>query len=166
MRKALNVLQACHAAYPVTDEDAVYTCTGNPHPRDIETVVNSMMSDEFGTCYQSACSCCLVFKIKSSTAPLSTSRVLLVLNSCPFDSSCWDLALISLALPPPLTLPPTLRILDIYFLILTFSVINAIKVERGLALQDLIAGAYDNIQDLELPAQSRVYLLDQLAQIE
>lgn len=57
-------------------------------------------------------------------------------------------------------------ILDIYFSILTFSVINAIKVERGLALQDLIAGAYDNIQDLELPAQSRVYLLDQLAQIE
>lgn len=40
------------------------------------------------------------------------------------------------------------------------------KVEKGLALQDLIGGAYDNIQELELPAQSRVYLLDQLAQIE
>jgi replication factor C subunit 3/5 len=53
MRRALNVLQACHAAYDMTDETAVYTCTGNPHPRDIELVVNSMMTDEFGTCYQS-----------------------------------------------------------------------------------------------------------------
>lgn len=55
MRRALNVLQACHAAYPVTDETAVYACTGNPHPRDIETVVNSMMTDEFGTCYECRC---------------------------------------------------------------------------------------------------------------
>ena len=54
MRRALNVLQACHAAYDTTDEMAVYTCTGNPHPSDIELVVNSMMTDEFGTCYQSA----------------------------------------------------------------------------------------------------------------
>lgn len=54
MRRALNVLQACHAAYPVTDEEAVYNCTGNPHPKDIDRVVTSMMSEEFGTCYQSA----------------------------------------------------------------------------------------------------------------
>jgi replication factor C subunit 3/5 len=53
MRRALNILQACHAAYPVTDEEAVYNCTGNPHPKDIESVVTSMMTEEFGTCYQS-----------------------------------------------------------------------------------------------------------------
>lgn len=29
----------------------MYNCTGNPHPRDIERVVQSMMVDEFGTAY-------------------------------------------------------------------------------------------------------------------
>ena len=43
--------QACHAAYDTVDETAVYNCTGNPHPKDIERVVQSMMSDEFGTSY-------------------------------------------------------------------------------------------------------------------
>jgi replication factor C subunit 3/5 len=70
MRRALNVLQvrsypratgpradgqACHAAYDVIDETAVYNCTGNPHPKDIERVVQSMMSDEFGTSYSRKC---------------------------------------------------------------------------------------------------------------
>ena len=53
MRRALNVLQACHAAYEITGEAEVYNCTGNPHPSDIETVVNSMLSDEFTASYQS-----------------------------------------------------------------------------------------------------------------
>ncbi len=52
MRRALNVLQACHAAYDTVDETAVYNCTGNPHPRDIEAVVQSCMRDEFGTAYE------------------------------------------------------------------------------------------------------------------
>jgi replication factor C subunit 3/5 len=114
MRRALNVLQACHAAYPVTDEEAVYNCTGNPHPRDIDSVVASMMTEEFGTCYQSMSLPCMFVPVDSLSSP----------------------------------------------------VINSLKTDRGLALQDLIAGAYDNIQGLELPAQSRVYLLDQLAVIE
>lgn len=53
MRRALNVLQACHAAYDLIDETEIYNCTGNPHPRDIETIVNSMLSDDFTTSYQS-----------------------------------------------------------------------------------------------------------------
>jgi replication factor C subunit 3/5 len=53
MRRALNILQACYAAYDITTETEIYSCTGNPHPSDIETVVNSMMSDEFTTSYQS-----------------------------------------------------------------------------------------------------------------
>ncbi|KIK50605.1 hypothetical protein GYMLUDRAFT_89243 [Collybiopsis luxurians FD-317 M1] len=52
MRRALNVLQACHAAYDITTETEVYNCTGNPHPSDIETIVKSMLSDEFTTAYQ------------------------------------------------------------------------------------------------------------------
>lgn len=51
MRRALNVLQACHAAYDIVDEAAVYTCTGNPQPADIQKVVQSMLSDEFGTAF-------------------------------------------------------------------------------------------------------------------
>ncbi|KAJ8586766.1 P-loop containing nucleoside triphosphate hydrolase protein [Rhizopogon salebrosus TDB-379] len=52
MRRALNVLQACHAAYTSIGETEIYNCTGNPHPSDIETIVNSMLSDEFTTSYQ------------------------------------------------------------------------------------------------------------------
>ncbi|KAG1770672.1 P-loop containing nucleoside triphosphate hydrolase protein [Suillus occidentalis] len=52
MRRALNVLQACHAAYGSIGETEVYNCTGNPHPSDIETIVNSMLADEFTTSYQ------------------------------------------------------------------------------------------------------------------
>lgn len=51
MRRALNILQACHAAYDRVDESAVYACTGNPHPRDIETIVNWMLTEEFTTGY-------------------------------------------------------------------------------------------------------------------
>ncbi|RXK40009.1 replication factor C subunit 3/5 [Tremella mesenterica] len=97
MRRALNVLQACHAAYDKIDEMAVYTCTGNPHPRDIERVVQSMMADEFGTSY---------------------------------------------------------------------SLITSLKLEKGLALQDLISGAYDFLQTIEMPPSARVYLLDHLGSCE
>ncbi|SPO47495.1 probable RFC3 - DNA replication factor C, 40 kDa subunit [Moesziomyces antarcticus] len=51
MRRALNVLQACHAASDHIDETAVYNCTGNPHPEDIEAVLKSMMQDEFTTAF-------------------------------------------------------------------------------------------------------------------
>ncbi|KAG0239877.1 Replication factor C (RF-C) subunit [Actinomortierella wolfii] len=57
MRRALNILQvrallhACHAGYSVVNEDAVYNCTGNPHPADIEKVVSSMLSEDFTTAY-------------------------------------------------------------------------------------------------------------------
>lgn len=65
MRRALNILQACHAATSPSpssaaatvpsdqiDETAVYNCTGNPHPTDIEAILKSMMQDEFTTSYQ------------------------------------------------------------------------------------------------------------------
>ncbi|KAH7921289.1 P-loop containing nucleoside triphosphate hydrolase protein [Leucogyrophana mollusca] len=97
MRRALNVLQACHAAYDSIGETEIYNCTGNPHPSDIETIVNSMLSDEFTTSYQ---------------------------------------------------------------------MISAMKTERGLALQDLISGAYEYVETIEFKPQARVYLLDFLATTE
>jgi hypothetical protein len=45
-------------------------------------------------------------------------------------------------------------------------VISALKTERGLALQDLLSGAYEYMATLELKPQARVYLLDQLATVE
>ncbi|KWU45813.1 P-loop containing nucleoside triphosphate hydrolase protein [Rhodotorula sp. JG-1b] len=52
MRRALNVLQACHAAYELTTESEVYQCTGNPEPADIEEIMKTMMNDSFEVAYQ------------------------------------------------------------------------------------------------------------------
>lgn len=117
MRRALNILQACHAAYDLTGETEIYNCTGNPHPSDIETVVDSMLSDEFTTSYQSKCRC----NISVSMRPLSGHG---------------------------------------------YAVISRLKIERGLALQDLLSGAYEYIEMIEFTPQARVYLLDQLASTE
>ncbi|RDB23513.1 Replication factor C subunit 3 [Hypsizygus marmoreus] len=97
MRRALNVLQACHAAYDITGETEIYNCTGNPHPSDIETIVNSMLSDEFTISYH---------------------------------------------------------------------MISTMKTERGLALQDLLTGAYEYVETIDLKPHARVYLLDHLATTE
>ena len=41
-----------------------------------------------------------------------------------------------------------------------------LKTEKGLALQDVILGIYDFVATVEFKPQARVYLLDQLAQVE
>ncbi|KAL4243648.1 activator 1 small subunits family protein [Abortiporus biennis] len=97
MRRALNVAQACHAAYDITGETEVYNCTGNPHPADIATIVNSMFADEFTTSYK---------------------------------------------------------------------MIMAMKTERGLALQDLLIGTYEYIEEIEFKSNARIYLLDFIATTE
>ncbi|CAO3674163.1 unnamed protein product [Umbelopsis ramanniana] len=51
MRRALNILQACHAAFDRIDDTAIYTCTGHPHPKDIQRIVDTMMNDDFTTAY-------------------------------------------------------------------------------------------------------------------
>ncbi|BGP53236.1 Subunit of heteropentameric Replication factor C (RF-C) [Rhodotorula sphaerocarpa] len=97
MRRALNVLQACHAAYELTTETEVYQCTGNPEPADIEQIMKTMMNDSFEAAYQR---------------------------------------------------------------------ISAMKAEKGLALQDIIQGIYEFAMDVSFPPATRVYFLDQLAQVE
>jgi len=47
-----------------------------------------------------------------------------------------------------------------------FTVITALKTERGLALQDLLSGAYEYVETIEFKSQARVYLLDFIATIE
>lgn len=51
MRRSLNILQSCHMAFPSVDEDAVYTCTGNPQPQDIEQVVTWLFNEPFNTAF-------------------------------------------------------------------------------------------------------------------
>jgi replication factor C subunit 3/5 len=45
-------------------------------------------------------------------------------------------------------------------------VITKLKTERGLALQDLLTGAYEYLDTLELKPRARIYLLDHLATAE
>lgn len=52
MRRNLNILQAAHMAFPdLVDENAVYSCTGNPLPSDIRSMVESMLNMDVATCF-------------------------------------------------------------------------------------------------------------------
>ena len=53
MRRAVNVLQACASAYDSIDVEEVYMCVGMIMPTDTERIVQSMLSEELGTCLQS-----------------------------------------------------------------------------------------------------------------
>ncbi|KAJ2160692.1 Subunit of heteropentameric Replication factor C (RF-C) [Coemansia sp. RSA 552] len=97
MRRVLNVLQACHAAYPRIGSDEVYACTGQPSPDDIKRVIDWMLNDEFH-------------------AALSN--------------------------------------------------INALKRDKGLALQDIVTELTSYVNTIDFPAATRVHLLEQLGQVE
>lgn len=47
MRKALNILQSTHMASPHITEEAVYLCTGNPMPKDIEQIAFWLLNEPF-----------------------------------------------------------------------------------------------------------------------
>lgn len=53
MRRNLNILQAAHMAFPdCVNEEAVYSCTGNPLPSDIKLMVEIMLNMDIQTSYQ------------------------------------------------------------------------------------------------------------------
>lgn len=67
MRRALNVLQACHVAREDGEKQTVaiseidiYECVGNPRPSDIRQLMDTMMTEEWGTALRT------VKKIKQS----------------------------------------------------------------------------------------------------
>ncbi|SAM09674.1 hypothetical protein [Absidia glauca] len=97
MRRALNILQACHAGYDRVDEAAIYNCTGNPQPEHIDSILNSMLKDEYTTAYQK---------------------------------------------------------------------IERLKKENGYALQDIITDLYEKIQQAELPSETEVSMVTNMADIE
>ncbi|KAJ8557988.1 hypothetical protein K7X08_004754 [Anisodus acutangulus] len=47
MRKALNILQSTHMASQQITEEAVYLCTGNPLPKDIEQISYWLLNEPF-----------------------------------------------------------------------------------------------------------------------
>ncbi|XP_042492383.1 replication factor C subunit 3 [Macadamia integrifolia] len=51
MRKALNILQSTHMASPHITEEAVYLCTGNPMPKDIEQICYWLLNESFTTSF-------------------------------------------------------------------------------------------------------------------
>ncbi|KAJ2230101.1 Subunit of heteropentameric Replication factor C (RF-C) [Coemansia sp. RSA 485] len=97
MRRVLNVLQACHAAYARIDSSEVYACTGQPSPDDIKRVVDWMLNDDFHV---------------------------------------------------------------------ALSNIVALKRDKGLALQDIISELTPFVNNIDFPSTTRIYLLEQLAEIE
>ncbi|XP_078442462.1 replication factor C subunit 3 [Wolffia australiana] len=52
MRKALNILQSTHMASPHVTEEAVYLCTGNPLPKDIEQIAFWLLNESFSTSFK------------------------------------------------------------------------------------------------------------------
>jgi len=52
MRKALNILQSAQMASPHLTEEAVYLCTGNPMPKDIEQIAYWLLNESFSTSHQ------------------------------------------------------------------------------------------------------------------
>ncbi|XP_039126729.1 LOW QUALITY PROTEIN: replication factor C subunit 3-like [Dioscorea cayenensis subsp. rotundata] len=52
MRKALNILQSTHMASPHITEEAVYLCTGNPMPKDIEQIAFWLLNESFTTSFR------------------------------------------------------------------------------------------------------------------
>lgn len=55
---------------------------------------------------------------------------------------------------------------EVHCLIHLIIVISALKTERGLALPDLLGGAFEFIDTLKLEPHARVYLLDHFATLE
>ncbi|KAK1139462.1 Subunit of heteropentameric Replication factor C (RF-C) [Aspergillus melleus] len=115
MRRALNVLQACHASsIPLPMKNApkdqprpepelitnetIYDCIAAPHPSDIQEILTTL---------------------------LATSDVTSCLNT-----------------------------------------VNTLKSNKGLALADILAALGDQLQRLEVPAQTRITWLEGLAEIE
>ncbi|KAH8697800.1 putative DNA replication factor C subunit Rfc3 [Talaromyces proteolyticus] len=115
MRRALNVLQACHTSslplpmrnapkdqpppeHELVTEETIYNCIAAPHPSDIRQIMTTL---------------------------LSTSDVTSCLNT-----------------------------------------INTLKSNKGLALADILSALSEQLQTLEVPAQTRISWLEGLAEIE
>jgi DNA polymerase III delta prime subunit len=113
MRRSLNILQSCHMAFDEVDGDAVYLCTGNPMPRDIEAVVNWLLNEEFNEAFERE------WRLSRWRAGGGGGSSLL------YQKSCRRLAGGSSHTPRPVATPPPAGILQL-------------QVEKGVALVDVV----------------------------
>ncbi|TPX64178.1 hypothetical protein CcCBS67573_g08470 [Chytriomyces confervae] len=97
MRRMLNILQAVHAAYPLADEAAIYTCVGSPMPSDVTKIADWLFGETFDVAYSN---------------------------------------------------------------------IQALKIDKGLALSDIIGELHSTLSQMELPPKVRSALLIKLADVE
>lgn len=51
MRQMYNLLQAVHMSYKKVNEKNVYTCVGNPLPKDIMNILESLLTDTYNEAY-------------------------------------------------------------------------------------------------------------------
>ena len=78
MRRAINTLQAAHLSHDTVDATAVYACTGQPEPQEIEAIVSSMLNDTFS---QALCSLTQIREDKGlALSDILTETHLLVLR--------------------------------------------------------------------------------------
>ncbi|KAJ8471277.1 hypothetical protein OPV22_025620 [Ensete ventricosum] len=52
MRKALNILQSTHMASQHVTDEAVYLCTGNPMPKDVEQIAYWLLNESFTAAFR------------------------------------------------------------------------------------------------------------------
>jgi len=52
MRRVINILQSCAMAFDEVSEYTVYRCTGHPQKKDIASVVNWALNDDFSIAYK------------------------------------------------------------------------------------------------------------------
>ncbi|EAW14933.1 replication factor C subunit 3 [Aspergillus clavatus NRRL 1] len=115
MRRALNVLQACHASSkPLPMKNA----TKDEPPAEVETITNATIYDCIAAPHPSDIQ-------EIMTTLLSTSDVTSCLNT-----------------------------------------LTTIKANKGLALADILSALAEQLQELEVPAQTRITWLEGLADIE
>eukprot|EP00613_Pedinella_sp_CCMP2098_P034661 CAMPEP_0171729110 /NCGR_PEP_ID=MMETSP0991-20121206/27407_1 /TAXON_ID=483369 /ORGANISM="non described non described, Strain CCMP2098" /LENGTH=358 /DNA_ID=CAMNT_0012323403 /DNA_START=6 /DNA_END=1082 /DNA_ORIENTATION=+ len=70
MRRVLNVMQAAHMANPGgVDGKAVYLCTGNPLPEDVEAMLHRFLNDGFAQAFEAT-------KVQCFTSGYALSDVL------------------------------------------------------------------------------------------
>jgi DNA polymerase III delta prime subunit len=53
MRRAVNVLQACASGYDTIGDEEVYMCVGMIMPLDTQRILQSILSEELGSCLKS-----------------------------------------------------------------------------------------------------------------
>ncbi|KAL1304466.1 hypothetical protein AAFC00_003460 [Neodothiora populina] len=119
MRRALNVLQACHAS------STPLRLPGDPGPTSAEnkTIERDLITQE------------TIFDCIAAPHPADIATIRDTLLSTPDVTSC-------------------------------LATINALKVNKGLALADILTALGEELATLDVPAQTRVLWLDGLADIE